>query len=69
MVVVLLFYGYTAFAPPTVSGFFQNYTMQLVAPILYVGWKLIKRTKILKPEEIDLVWEAPKARLSASGLR
>ncbi|KAJ9500052.1 hypothetical protein H2202_004443 [Exophiala xenobiotica] len=59
MVVVLLFYGYTAFAPPTVSGFFQNYTMQLVAPILYVGWKLIKRTKILKPEEIDLVWEAP----------
>ncbi|OAL35843.1 hypothetical protein AYO20_04993 [Fonsecaea nubica] len=58
MVTVLLFYGYTAFSPPTVAGFFQNYTMQLVAPILYVGWKLFKGTKILGPEEVDLVWES-----------
>jgi amino acid transporter len=59
MVIILLFYGYTAFAPPTVAAFFQNYTMQLVAPILYVGWKIIKRTKIIKPQEMDLVWERP----------
>lgn len=59
MVVVLLFYGYTAFAPWSVAAFFQNYTMQLVAPVLYVGWKLIKRTKILEAREIDLVWERP----------
>ncbi|KAL6241570.1 hypothetical protein RBB50_011593 [Rhinocladiella similis] len=45
MVIILLFYGYTAFAPPPVYGFCQYYTMQLVAPILYVGWKLIKRTQ------------------------
>ncbi|KIX95189.1 uncharacterized protein Z520_09105 [Fonsecaea multimorphosa CBS 102226] len=59
MIIVLLFYGYTAFAPPTVAAFFQNYTMQLVAPILYLGWKLLKRTKMIKPEEVDLVWESP----------
>lgn len=59
MSLVLLFYGYTAFAPWSVTLFFQNYTMQLVAPSLYVGWKLIKKTKVLKPEEVDLVWERP----------
>lgn len=59
MIVVLLFYGYTVFAPWSVAGFFQNYTMQLVAPVLYIGWKVVKRTKVLKPAEIDLVWERP----------
>lgn len=59
MIIILLFYGYTAFAPWSVAAFFQNYTMQLVAPILYVGWKVVKRTKILKAKEIDLVWERP----------
>lgn len=59
MTVVLLFYGYTAFAPFTVQAFWQNYTMQIVAPILYFGWKFVKKTKIIKPEDVDLVWEAP----------
>ncbi|KAE8308239.1 amino acid permease/ SLC12A domain-containing protein [Aspergillus transmontanensis] len=59
MVVVLLFYGYTAFAPWSVEVFFQNYTMQLIAPILYFGWKLAHRTEILKPRDIDLVWDRP----------
>lgn len=59
MVLILLFYGYTAFDPWNVQTFFQNYTMQLVAPILYLGWKLIHRTKILSPSKVDLVWERP----------
>ncbi len=59
MTVVLLFYGYIAFAPFTVQAFWQNYTMQIVAPILYFGWKFMKKTKIIKPEDVDLVWEAP----------
>ncbi|BAE55145.1 unnamed protein product [Aspergillus oryzae RIB40] len=59
MVLVLLFYGYTAFAPWSVEVFFQNYTMQLIAPILYFGWKLAHRTRILKPRDIDLVWDRP----------
>lgn len=57
---ILLFYGYAAFRPWSVEVFFQNYTMQIAAPILYFGWKLIKRTKVLHPRELDLVWEAPE---------
>lgn len=26
-------------------------------PVLYVGWKLIKKTKIMKPHEVDLKGE------------
>ncbi|PYI13118.1 AAT family amino acid transporter [Aspergillus violaceofuscus CBS 115571] len=59
MVFVLLGYGYTAFAPWDVQTFFENYTMQLVAPVLFFGWKWAKGTTLLKAEEVDLVWEAP----------
>ena len=31
-----------------------RYTMVGVCPILYVGWKLIHKTKIKKPSEVDL---------------
>lgn len=34
---VALFYGYTVFKPSSIEAFFQNYTMQLVSPILYIG--------------------------------
>lgn len=30
-----------------------------VAPILFILWKLIKRTKFVKPHEADLVWDRP----------
>lgn len=30
-----------------------------VAPILYVFWKVVKRTKIIKSTEADLIWETP----------
>ena len=59
MTVVIIFYGYKSFDPWDVATFFQNYTMQIVAPILYIGWKLIKRTKPVSPAELDLVWERP----------
>ncbi|CAI7566242.1 unnamed protein product [Penicillium pancosmium] len=59
MIFVLLFYGYTAFDPWSVEKFFQNYTMQLVAPILYLGWKFVHGTKAISPSELDLVWERP----------
>lgn len=60
---VALFYGYTVFMPFNVEAFFQNYTMQLVCPILYSGWKIVKRTKKVKPAELDLVWERPMVDL------
>lgn len=38
-----------------VGTFFSYYTMCFACPVLYVGWKLVKRSKIVKPEEADLV--------------
>ncbi|KAH7162200.1 amino acid permease/ SLC12A domain-containing protein [Dactylonectria estremocensis] len=50
--------GYTVFLPLdgywNVPDFLFSYTMVGVFPVLYVGWKLIHKTKILKPEEVDL---------------
>jgi amino acid transporter len=56
---VLIFYGYTAFAPWSVELFFTNYTMQIVMPLLFIIWKLVKRTKRVKSTEVDLAWERP----------
>lgn len=30
-----------------------------IVPILFIAWKLIKRTKFRSPHETDLVWERP----------
>jgi yeast amino acid transporter len=57
---VTLFIGYAAFRGGfNVSTFFSTYVMVGVAPILYVFWKVFKRTKAVKPHEVDLVWERP----------
>lgn len=56
---ILFFYGYSSFTPWDVSKFFSCYTMAIIAPVLFTTWKLIKRTKTVKPLEADLVWERP----------
>lgn len=56
---VVLFYGYSSFTPWSVSNFFTYYTMVILAPILFFGWKLLKKTKVVQPHEADLVWERP----------
>jgi amino acid transporter len=33
--------------------------MVLIAPVLFFGWKLIKRTKFIKAHEADLIWDRP----------
>jgi amino acid transporter len=33
--------------------------MVIVAPIFFVFWKVLKRTKWRAPHEVDLVWDAP----------
>ena len=38
----------------SIPTFLFSYTMIAVFPILFVGWKLLKRTKWLKPSEVDL---------------
>merc|ERR1711939_196064 len=48
--------GYTVFLPGfwDIPTFFFSYTMVGVFPLLFVGWKFFKKTKWLKPEEVDL---------------
>lgn len=58
--IVLLTYGYYAFRPKwDVQVFFQNYSMQILAVLLFVGWKVIKRTRYIRPHEVDLKWMRP----------
>ncbi|POR34745.1 General amino acid permease AGP2 [Tolypocladium paradoxum] len=56
---VVIFYGYGAFTPWSVDGFFRHYTMQIVAPVLFFGWKMLKRTRFIRPRAADLVWQRP----------
>ncbi|RMZ08628.1 hypothetical protein D0862_03895 [Hortaea werneckii] len=56
---VVLCFGYTSFYPWDINSFFSTYVMVGVAPILFIFWKLVKRTKFVKPHEADLVWDRP----------
>lgn len=49
--------GYTVFLPGMwdVPTFLFSYAMIGVFPILFVFWKVLKRTKWLKPGEVDLL--------------
>lgn len=58
-VFVVLGYGYSSFTPWNVTNFFSFYTMVIIAVVAYTGWKLIHKTKVVPPEEVDLVWEKP----------
>lgn len=57
---IIIFIGYGAFTPWNVETFFQTYTMQIVAPLLFIGWKVVKKTRFVKPHEADLLWERPQ---------
>lgn len=48
--------GYTVFLAGkwSVATFLFSYTMIGVFPLLFVSWKVLKKTKFLKPEEVDL---------------
>ncbi|ODQ81354.1 hypothetical protein BABINDRAFT_170897 [Babjeviella inositovora NRRL Y-12698] len=52
--VIILIQGWSSFAPWNVSNFFSNYIELGVMPVMYLGWKLIKRTKYVKLEDMDL---------------
>jgi amino acid transporter len=59
---VVCVYGYAIFLPGNfaVADFFTYYTMVLIAPITFFGWKFFKGTKFVKPEDADLIWEKPE---------
>ena len=59
---IVFCFGYGAFRGPghfSVDSFFSSYVMLGVFPVLYIFWKLLKRTPFVKPHEADLVWERP----------
>ncbi|PVH98498.1 hypothetical protein DM02DRAFT_615772 [Periconia macrospinosa] len=58
--VTLAIYGYATFYAFDVGTFMTYYAMCFICIILYVGFKLVKRSKFVKPEEADLVWERPE---------
>ncbi|GAB1316695.1 proteinral amino acid permease agp2 [Madurella fahalii] len=49
--------GYTVFLPGKwdVPSFLFSYAMIGICPCLYLGWKFLKRTKICRADEVDLV--------------
>lgn len=59
MITIVFTYGYSSFAPFSVGSFFSYYTMLILAPINFIAWKLIKKTKFVKASQADLVWERP----------
>lgn len=60
MCTVVLCYGYSSWRPGwSVSTFFSYYILVFVDPLLFIGWKLLKRTKWVGKHEADLVWERP----------
>ncbi|KAJ4369218.1 hypothetical protein N0V83_006303 [Neocucurbitaria cava] len=59
LTMVVTCYGYSVFLPGqfAIDTFFTYYMMVLVAPVLFFGWKLFKRTKFIPASECDLVWQ------------
>ncbi|KAH9985515.1 amino acid permease/ SLC12A domain-containing protein [Xylariaceae sp. FL0662B] len=48
--------GYTVFLPGKwdVPSFLFSYTMIFVCPVLFIGWRLIHKTRYHKPRDVDL---------------
>ena len=59
LILVTTCYGYSSYKPWNVSVFFSDYTMQIFIPPLFLIWKIIKRTRWVRPHEADLVWDRP----------
>lgn len=56
---VLAIYGYATFYAFDVGTFMTYYAMCFIDIVLWVGFKVWKRSKVVGAEEADLVWERP----------
>ncbi|KAK7961050.1 amino acid permease/ SLC12A domain-containing protein [Apiospora saccharicola] len=56
---VVIFFGYTTISPWSARDFFINYMMVILAPLMFIFWKVFKRTSFVKPLEADIVWDRP----------
>jgi amino acid transporter len=52
--IIILTQGFTAFMPWDTSSFFVAYVSLILFAVLYIGHKLVFRTKFVKPIEADL---------------
>ncbi|PVH91850.1 hypothetical protein DM02DRAFT_677858 [Periconia macrospinosa] len=61
LICVIFSYGYTVFLPGNwkIDDFMASYAMLMVYPVLFVFWKVLKKTKFVPSKEVDLVWDAP----------
>ncbi|EGX89799.1 arginine permease, putative [Cordyceps militaris CM01] len=56
---ILLFSGYRTLSPFRVAGFATAYGMPIVFLVLFIGWKVAKKTAFVRAKDVDLIWEAP----------
>jgi amino acid transporter len=61
LIFIVFTYGYAVFLPGNwlIDTFMSSYAMLMVAPCLYLFWKVFKKTRIIPSREVDLVWDAP----------
>jgi len=62
-IIIILCYGYTTLKPFGVAGFITYYAEPIAVVVLFFVWKIVKGTKWKRPEEVDLVWQAPAITL------
>ncbi|KAI8717003.1 AA-permease domain-containing protein [Fusarium sp. LHS14.1] len=62
LIIIAFVQGYTVFLPGNFAAdsFLTKYTMIVLAPITYFGWKLCFRSKVIRANEVDLVWLRPE---------
>lgn len=53
MVLITLTQGFTCFMPWSTADFFVNYLSLILFVGLYVGYKVVYRTKFVKPQDVD----------------
>ncbi|KAF2711592.1 arginine permease-like protein [Pleomassaria siparia CBS 279.74] len=53
--IITLTQGFTAFVPWSTEDFFISYISLILFAILYIGHKLVTRSKFIKPSEADLL--------------
>ena len=70
LVIIAFVQGYTVFLPGNFAAdsFLTKYTMIILAPVMYLGWKVCFRSKVIKADEMDLVWLRPEIDAYEAGL-
>lgn len=51
----LFFIGFDVFSPFSVQGFVTSYFCLPYTAVLFIGWKIVKKTKFVNPATADLV--------------